>query len=47
MPIEAVMLLSVLTDPAPFSWACPHWGWFFCGFAAGAILVLLTHRVRG
>lgn len=29
-----------------FEWTNPHWGWFFAGFVAGTIVVLLLHRVR-
>jgi hypothetical protein len=37
----------LVPHPQAFQWNCPHWGWFFCGFAAGAFVISLTHRVRG
>ena len=36
----------LVPHPQAFQWNCPHC-WFFCGFAAGAFVISLTHRVRG
>lgn len=40
-------MLAAVEHYQAFEWSNPHWGWFFCGFALGAIVVLVTHRVRG
>ena len=40
------MLYALAEQYQAFEWTNPHWGWFFCGCAAGAILTVLLHRIR-